>query len=178
MGEPITPYKGRKAEPIVAAALEQYEQGIEIDAIAKSLNVPSRSLYRWLASNAADQWKELQQARAQQDHEAARKARDQAAKELKDLKETLDTEEVNDAPERNWRLAHAREVLRAADQELSHQKWLLERLLSKIYGTDQPADNAGRVSISINLGTNQPLDVVAESGNGEVVRIENAQSKT
>ena len=134
----ITPYKGRDAESIVAQALKMYEEdGIEINEAAKAIGVPARSIYRWLATNAGDRWKEIQQARALSDYERVRKERDSAAKALIELQQTLEAEEIKEPQERNWRLAHARECLKAADVQLDHQKWLLERLLAKLYGQRQ-----------------------------------------
>lgn len=135
----ITPYKGREAQPIIEAALQRYEEGIEIEQSAKELGVPARTIHRWLATNATERWREAQQGRVQADHEAARKARDEASRVLNELKEQLEREGIKDPAERNWRLAHAREVLKAADTELDHQKWLLERLLRRIYGEDKSA---------------------------------------
>jgi transposase len=151
MGEPVIPYKGREAEPVITAALQIYEEGREIEDAAKELGVPSRTLYRWLTTNAVDRWHEAQKGRALADYESARKRRDQARTTLEDLKQTLETEEVKDAAERNWRLAHAREVLRAADTELDHQKWLLERLIKRIYGQDAGSNAGSAVQININL---------------------------
>lgn len=162
MGEPVTPYKGRAAEPVIDEALEMYDQGFEIEQAALKLNVPARTIHRWLAANAPDRWKEAQQGRAQADYEEARKRRDGARDALDRLKETLETEDVKDAAERNWRLAHAREVLRAADTALDHQKWLLERLIRKLYGQDVPSGAGSAVHININLRRDQPLDVVVE----------------
>lgn len=145
----ITPYKGREAQPIIDAALQRYEEGIEIEQSAKELGVPARTIHRWLATNATERWKEAQQGRALADHEAARKARDAASHTLNDLKEQLDRENITDAAERNWRLAHAREVLKGADNELEHQKWLLERLLRRIYGDDKSALLSGGLIVQV-----------------------------
>ena len=160
MGEPITPYKGREIEPVVKAALELYETGKEIEDAAQELGVPARTIHRWLATNVPEEWKQAQQGRAQSDFDRARKRRDEARQALDSLKVTLETEDVKDAAERNWRLAHAREVLRAADTELDHQKWLLERLIRRLYGQDAPAGGSA-VQININLRRQEPpLDVV------------------
>jgi transposase len=156
----ITPYKGRQAEPIIEKALAIYEEGREIDDAAKELDVPSRTLYRWLTTNAVDQWHEAQKGRALADYEATRKRRDEARATLEDLKQTLETEDVKDAAERNWRLAHAREVLRAADTELDHQKWLLERLIKRIYGQDAKAEQGERFSITLNFGGGNTTNAV------------------
>lgn len=150
MGEPLVPYKGRDAEPIIAAALQIYEDGKEIEDAAAELGVPARTIYRWLSTNAVDRWHEAQKGRAIADYESARRRRDEARVTLEGLKQTLEIEEVKDAAERNWRLAHTREILRAADTELDHQKWLLERLIKRIYGQDQPA-NVGQ-AVQINIG--------------------------
>jgi hypothetical protein len=151
MGEPVTPYKGRDAAPIIKQALELYDQGVEIEQSAITLGVPARTIHRWLASNASDEWKQAQQGRAAADYERARKARDAASATLGDLQATLKEQSVTEPAERNWRLTHAREVLRAADVELDHQKWLLERLIRKLYGQDAPVSTASAVQININL---------------------------
>jgi transposase len=161
----IKPYKGRDAEAVVTAALQMYEEGKEIEEAAKELGVPARTIHRWLATNATERWHEAQKGRVSADYESARKRRDAARETLEVLQATLRDEGVNEPAERNWRLAHAREVLRAADTELDHQKWLLERLIRRIYGQqDQVADGAGRVSIVLNIGQqrSEPLDVVGE----------------
>lgn len=151
MGEPITPYKGRQAGPTIERALELYEQGVEIEKAAEEIGVPARTIHRWLATNFAERWKEVQQARASADYEQVRKRRDEAREVLTALElgeEGLDT--ATKARTMNWRLAHAREVLAAADTELDHQKWLLERLLRKLYGQEAPSV-ASAVQININL---------------------------
>lgn len=139
----------KNADP--AQVLEQYLAEKSTKEIAASFGVTRSALNQWLLANAEGDWKQAQV--------------------LKALKRKEDAEESIDAAPDALSLARARESLRAA-------QWDLERVCRRIYGTDTPPSDAGRVSISINLGTNQPLDVVAESGNGEVVRIENAQSKT
>jgi transposase len=154
VGDSLTPYKGRKAEPIIEAALAMYEEGIEIGDAAKELDVPARTIHRWLATNAQDRWHEAQKGRALADYEGARKRRDDARSALEDLKATLETENVKEPAERNWRLTHAREVLRAADTELNHQQWLLERLLRRIYGQEAPQQTGGLVQINIGIRRN------------------------
>src|SRR6185437_16900705 len=83
---------------------------------------------------------------------------------LEGLKQTLREEQVNEPAERNWRLTHAREVLRAADTELDHQKWLLERLIKRIYGQDAPPQGVNAVQININLkrGADQTAPEVSQ----------------
>lgn len=146
MGNAVTPYKNRDAESAISKALELYEQGVEIENAAPTIGVPARTLYRWLVTNASDQWKDAQQGRALADFEQARKKRDEAAQALDRLKEQLDTEGITEPAERNWRLTHAREVLRSADTQLDHQKWLIERLIRKLYGQDR------QVNVSIEVG--------------------------
>jgi transposase len=148
----VEAYKGRQADLVVAQALELYEQGQEIEQAAATLNVPARTIYRWLASIAQDKWTEAQRGRLVADYEKARKHRDSASNTLDVLQQTLETEGVKEAAERNWRLAHAREVLRAADTALDHQKWLLERLLKRIYGQETAPGSGERVSIVLNIG--------------------------
>jgi len=169
MSNPIAPYKGRDPEPIINAALQIYEDGKEIEDAARELAVPARTIYRWLSTNAVDRWHEAQKGRALADFESARKRRDEARLTLEGLKQTLSEEQVNEPAERNWRLTHAREVLRAADTELDHQKWLLERLIKRIYGQDQHANTGQAVVINIDFGAakttpsdGQVIDIPAE----------------
>lgn len=181
----ITPYKGRDANTIIAQALEMYEeQGLEIAEAAPILNVPARTIHRWLATNASERWKEAQQARALDDYERARKARYTAHKAMLSLQQTLDDEtqaridrtegeeklKAADilwsqavARERNWRLTHAREVLAAADQELEHQKWLLERLLSRLYGVKQELTAVG-ITVVVQRDTTTGSAPAAQHG--------------
>lgn len=148
----IQPYKGRDASAIIERVLSLYEEdGLEVTQSAPIVDVPARTIHRWLATNASDRWKEVQQARALSDYEQARTARANASTVLSTLQQTLADEDVNEGAERNWRLAHAREVLKAADTQLDHQKWLLERLLAKLYGK-QP-----EVSINIGVSLDQAL---------------------
>jgi hypothetical protein len=165
MGEPITPYKGRDANQIVSAALEMYEEGIEIEDAAKVLKIPARTIHRWLATNATQQWHDAQKARVSADYAQATVRRDEAAQALNKLKETLSEEEVKAPAERQWRLAHAREVLRAADTELDHQKWLLERLLSRLYGQKQEVTHTG-VPV---------LNITVQSNPGRVIEVQDAE---
>lgn len=151
-GIPITPYKGRNADEIIAATLAMYEDGIEVADAAKRLDVPARTIHRWLITNATDQWQELQRARVMADYEAARLTRKTANDTLDALRRTLDAEGVTDGAERNWRLAHIREVLRAADTGLQHQQWLLERLLRRIYGNDKIVMQINNISVDDTLG--------------------------
>jgi len=160
MGSAVEAYKGRKADEIVAAALALYDQGKEIEQAAVELDVPARTIYRWLASNAQERWQEAQRGRLVADYERCRKRRDEASDTLNALRQDLENEGVKDPAERNWRLAHAREVLRAADQDLDHQKWLLERLLKRIYGQDVATDGGSRVSITLNIGAEKPRQVL------------------
>jgi hypothetical protein len=130
----ITPYKGRDAGQVIEQALEMYEQGIEITDAAQTIGVPARTIHRWLATNATERWHDAQKGRALEEYEKAKRRRDDARATLEGLKSKLDEEGITDTSERNWRLAHAREVLRFADSDLDHHKWLLERLISRIYG--------------------------------------------
>lgn len=163
----ITPYKGRDADTVINQALQMYEeQGIEISQAAKTLDVPARTIHRWLATNASERWREVQQARALADYEKARTARDDASKTLSDLQSTLEAESVEDAQERNWRLAHAREVLKAADTQLDHQKWLLERLLAKLYGQQNKVtvEVIGDLGEKLRRAKERVIDVIPEKG--------------
>lgn len=162
----IQPYKGRDAQAVIDQALQMYEeQGMEITESAPIIGVPARTIHRWLATNASDRWKEAQQARALSDYEQARKARKEASDALNNLIEQLDKDEIDEPAERNWRLTHRREVLKAADVQLDHQKWLLERLLSRLYGQKQTADVVISPSLTFVFASQDsgPVEKVIES---------------
>lgn len=159
MGDAITPYKGRDAAEIIKQALELYDQGIEIEQSAEQLNVPARTIHRWLATNAPADWIAAQKGRAQADYEKVRKRRDEARASLEALEISADEINPGEARSMNWRLAHARECLAAADQELRHQEWLLERLIRKLYGQDAQAVGSA-VQININLRREQATNAV------------------
>lgn len=163
MGERIAAYKGRNAEDIIKMALALYEQGIEIEQSAEQMNVPARTIHRWLASNAPEEWIAAQKGRAQADYEAVRKRRDEARRTLEALEISANEISPSEARSMNWRLAHARECLAAADQELKHQEWLLERLIRKLYGQDAPQQTQA-VQVVINLkrdrGENETKEVL------------------
>lgn len=103
--------------------------------IASSYGVTRSALNYWLLENAEKQWRACQVIRAMKRQEEATEEMDTAADALT--------------------LARARERLKAA-------QWELERVCRRIYGQDTPPDQAGRVSITLNIGQREPLDVVAE----------------
>lgn len=103
--------------------------------IAASFGVTRSALNQWLLETAETEWRAVQVARAYKRKEEAEDEMDTATDSLS--------------------LARARERLKAA-------QWDLERVCRRIYGQDVPADLAGRVSITLNLGPREPLDVVAE----------------
>jgi transposase-like protein len=102
--------------------------------IAKSLGVTRSALNYWLLEHAEKEWRSAQVIRAMRRKEDAEDAIETASDPLA--------------------LARAREALKAA-------QWDLERVCRRIYGQDTPPDGAGRVSITLNIGS-RPLDVVGE----------------
>ena len=93
--------------------------------IAASYGVTRSALNQWLLSTAEEQWRATQVIRA--------------------LKRKEDAEDELDTAQDVLSLARGRERLKAA-------QWDLERVCRRIYGTDQPPDLAGRVSITLNIG--------------------------
>ena len=103
--------------------------------IAQSYGVTRSALNQWLLETAETQWRAAQVARAYRRKEEAEDEMDTATDSLS--------------------LARARERLKAA-------QWDLERVCRRIYGQDVTPDQLGRVSITLNIGGREPLDVVAE----------------
>jgi transposase-like protein len=136
---------------VLDSAIESYGNGASVYAIAADLGVEHTTLYRHLVKHKEGEWREAKVSRA--------------LAELEDAEEELKT-----APDA-LALSRARERCRAA-------QWQLERLMRRIYGQDNQADSGGRVSITLNIGAGQPLDVVAVHENAPSLVDENAQSKT
>lgn len=103
--------------------------------IAQSLGVTRSALNYWLLEYAEKEWKSAQVVKA--------------------LKRKEDAEDDMETAADALTLARARERLKAA-------QWDLERVCRRIYGQDVTPDQLGRVSITLNIGGREPLDVVAE----------------
>lgn len=111
--------------------LDRYMAGEKIVDIAKDYSCTDAVVYHWLLRVAEDDWKSSQAAKAMADYEKA--------------KEGLDT--ASDA----LSLARARERVRAS-------QWELERVLRRIYGTDQPPAGLQTVHIHVGITRQNPVD--------------------
>jgi hypothetical protein len=116
--------------------LERYLGEETSTQIAKTYGVTRAALSYFMLKHAEEQWKDAQVTKAMLRKEQA-----------EDLLETADNP---------LDLARARELLKAA-------QWDLERVCRRIYGQDVTPDQLGRVSITLNIGQREPLDVVGES---------------
>jgi predicted transcriptional regulator len=103
--------------------------------IAASLGVTKAALSYFMLKHAEAEWKDAQVVKA-----LTRK------EEAESLIETADNP---------LDLTRAREKLKSA-------QWDLERVCRRIYGQDVTPDQLGRVSITLNIGAKEPLDVVGE----------------
>lgn len=116
-------------------AIQSYGEGESIYRIAAGLGVEHTTLYRQLIKHRETEWRDAKVSRALAELESAE-------------------DDLKTAPD-GLALTRARERCRAA-------QWQLERLMRRIYGQDHQADSGGRVSITLNIGTREPLDVVAD----------------
>ena len=126
---------------LLDAILAHYECGASIYELAERLGVDNATLYRQLIKHRQEEWQEVRAARYHSQIE-------QAEKDMKNASDPL-------------------AVTRAREQ-LANARWMLERLQRSIYGQDQKADSGGRVSITLNIGAGQPLDVVGEQENAAI----------
>jgi hypothetical protein len=110
--------------------------------MAPEYGVSDVTIYALLLRDHEEDWKEVQRARA-----LARLER--AQNELEVAPDALS-------------LARARERVRSA-------QWELERLLRRIYGQDQVAEQAGRVSITLNIGGAGATNAVQHDVEGTVL---------
>jgi transposase len=148
---PIKALPALEKAQLLDAVLSHYEAGKSIYEIAEHLGVNNGTIYRALLKHKPDEWKDVKAARYEAEAE-------DAEKELKHA----------DTPV----------AVTRARERLANAKWMLERLARGIYGQDAPQDSAGRLSITLNIGAGQPLDVVAVHENAPSLVDENAQSKT
>jgi predicted DNA-binding protein YlxM (UPF0122 family) len=128
--------------------LQRYLSDESTKDIAKSYGVTRQALGQHLLKHAEAEWKEAQVARAISRKESAEDALDEISAKI----EGADKEERDRL---TLTVSLARERLKAA-------QWDLERVCRRIYGQDVTPDQLGRVSITLNIGGNAPLDVVGE----------------
>ena len=117
---------------ILDRVLDGYRDGAQVEDMQAELGVSDTAIYSALLAERIDDWSDAQKARA-----LARLER--AMRQLEVAPDALG-------------LARARERVRAA-------QWELERLLKRLYGTEQ-AQNTGQVAISIHITRTEPTQVV------------------
>ena len=115
--------------------------------IAKSFGVTRSALNQWLLHNAEGDWKTVQVIRAH-------KRKDEVEDEYDRIASKIESADKEERERLTLALSLAREKLKAA-------QWDLERVCRRIYGQDQVADGAGRISITLNIGE-KPLPVVVD----------------
>jgi predicted transcriptional regulator len=128
--------------------LQRYLSDESTKDIAKDYGVTRQALGQYLLKTAESEWREAQVARAISRKESAEDSLDEISTKIS----TADKEERDRL---TLTLSLARERLKAA-------QWDLERVCRRIYGQDVTPDQLGRVSITLNIGGREPLDVVAE----------------
>lgn len=141
---------GKPADP--AQIIERYLAGEKSEGIAKEYGVTRQGLSYWLRTNAETEWVSAQVI-------SAVERRDACEAELDRIQSLVSSAEREEREQLTLALACARESLKSA-------QWTLERTMRRVFGNDVPVDAAGRVSISINLGTaerGQVIDAVKES---------------
>ena len=120
--------------------LNRYLAEETTDEIAKAYGVTRAALSYFMLKHAESEWRDAQLTKALQRKERA--------------------EDLMDKADNALDLTRAREQLRSA-------QWELERVCRRIYGQDVTPDQLGRVSITLNIGAREPLDVVGEQISGE-----------
>jgi len=105
--------------------------------IAKDLGVTRSALNQWLLANAETEWRAAQVIRAV-------KRKEEAEDRFEEIQERIAGADKEERDRLTLSLSLAREKLKAA-------QWDLERVCRRIYGQDQPPDNAGRLSITLNI---------------------------
>ena len=130
----------------VEDVLHRYESGEELRAIAKSIGMVERTLYRRLLEHK-DRWIAAQEGQALQRYEAAKINHGKSIADLEALKAQLDDEGIVEASERKWRLAHVMAICGAYEKALNRAEWELERLVARIYGQKQEV----KLEVNVNL---------------------------
>jgi transposase len=120
--------------------------------IAKDLGVTRSALNQWLLATAETEWKTAQVIRA-----ARRK--EEAEDQFDTIQAKIEAADKEERDRLTLSLSLAREKLKAA-------QWDLERVCRRIYGQDQPPDNAGRLSITLNISGGSATNAVH---NGTIV---------
>jgi hypothetical protein len=139
---PLANLPAERRTEIAQSVLTRYINGEQVAQMAPEYGVSDVTIYALLLRDHEEDWKEVQRARA-----LARLER--AQNELEVAPDALS-------------LARARERVRSA-------QWELERLLRRIYGQDQVAEQAGRVSITLNIGGVGATNAVQHDVEGTVL---------
>jgi transposase-like protein len=135
---------------IALEALQAYQDGQEIADIAPSYGVSDVTLYALLLRDHEPAWKVAQESRAVV-------KRDSALNDLSTLRTKLwEAEQAHDA----LSLAQIREQVRLAEIQAKRAEWELERVMRRIYGQDVVSDQAGRVSITLNISAPQQQEKI------------------
>jgi transposase-like protein len=153
---PLKSLPAEKRAQIALEVLQAYEQGEEIADLAPEYGVSDVTLYALLVRDHEEAWKSAQVSRA-----LANKAR--VNKDLSNLRIQLQskTQEDSDSPHDALSLARIKEQIKLAEVQAKRAEWELERVYRRVYGQDASPDQAGRVSITLNIG--------AKSGEGTTV---------
>jgi hypothetical protein len=162
MGNAVMAAKKIELPVAMDDVLTRYEKGEQLPDIAKSIGMSERTLYRRLLEDQ-DRWKAAQQAQAAQRYDFAKAMHAQALSDLNELRQQLDSEGITDGSERKWRLAHVTAKEQAWDRSVRSAQWELERLLKRLYGTDQQVSAS---HVTINLGGIQRQGATIEHSPG------------
>ena len=151
---------------IAIEVLQAYEQGQEVADLAPAYDVSDVTLYALLIRDHEEAWKQAQVSRA-----VAKRSR--TSKDLEELRDQLrsSTQQQEDGtktPHDMLSLARIKEQVKLAEIQAKRAEWELERVYRRVYGQDVVADGAGRVSITLNIGS-KPLDVVGDSKENLVI---------
>jgi transposase-like protein len=149
---------------IALEVLQAYEQGEEVADLAPNYGVSDVTLYALLIRDHEEAWKQAQISRA-----AAKRSR--TSKDLDELRAQLRSalQEDGETPHDALSLARIKEQVKLAEIQAKRAEWELERVYRRVYGQDVPADQAGRVSITLNIGGVGATNAVQHDVEGTVL---------
>jgi hypothetical protein len=147
---PLKSLPAEQRQQIALEVLQAYSQGEEVADLAPNYGVSDVTLYALLIRDHEAAWVDAQRSRAVS-------KRDRTSRDLEELRAQLrsatqETEDGRKTPHDMLSLARIKEQVKLAEIQAKRAEWELERVFKRIYGQDVQADQAGRVSITLNIG--------------------------
>jgi transposase-like protein len=164
---PMKDLPAERRAQVALEVLQAYASGEEVADLAPNYGVSDVTLYALLIRDHEEAWKQAQVSRALA-------KRDQSTGDLARLRlqlqsATQDNEDGTKTPHDMLSLARIKEQVKLAEIQAKRAEWELERVYRRVYGQDVPADQAGRVSITLNIRGDDATNAVQHDVEGEVV---------